>query len=59
MRKPVQPKRTKKRPRHPQQGSTSARKRLNELLRSCDSKAPVSREEREWLSAKPVGRELI
>jgi antitoxin ChpS len=32
---------------------------LNELLQQCDPNAPRSKEEREWLSAKPVGRELI
>jgi antitoxin ChpS len=32
---------------------------LNELLAECDPKARRSKEEREWLDAKPVGRELI
>jgi antitoxin ChpS len=32
---------------------------LNELLAQCDPKARRSKEEREWLDAKPVGRELI
>jgi antitoxin ChpS len=32
---------------------------LNELLAQCDPKARRTKEEREWLDAKPVGRELI
>ena len=32
---------------------------LNELLVQCDSKARRTKEEREWLDNKPVGRELI
>jgi hypothetical protein len=32
---------------------------LNELLARCDPKALRGREERNWLDAKPVGRELI
>ena len=32
---------------------------LDELLAQCDPKAPRSKEEREWLDSKPVGRELI
>jgi antitoxin ChpS len=32
---------------------------LNELLAECDPKARRTKEEREWLDAKPVGRELI
>ena len=32
---------------------------LDELLAQCNPKAPPSKEEREWLHAKPLGRELI
>jgi antitoxin ChpS len=32
---------------------------LDELLAQCDPKAPRSKQEREWLDSKPVGRELI
>ena len=32
---------------------------LDELLAQCDPKAPRTREEQEWLDAKPVGGELI
>ncbi len=32
---------------------------LTELLAQCDSKARRTKEEREWLRNKPVGRELI
>jgi antitoxin ChpS len=32
---------------------------LDELLAQCDSKARFSKQEREWLGSKPVGRELI
>ena len=32
---------------------------LDELLARCNPKARRSREEREWLDAKPVGGELI
>jgi antitoxin ChpS len=32
---------------------------LNELLAQCNPKAPRSKEDREWLNSKPVGRELI
>ena len=32
---------------------------LDELLAQCNPKAPRGREEREWLDAEPVGRELI
>jgi antitoxin ChpS len=32
---------------------------LDELLAQCDSKARRTKEEREWLDNKPVGRELI
>jgi len=32
---------------------------LAELLAQCDSKAPRSKEEREWLDDKPVGGELL
>ncbi len=32
---------------------------LNELLAQCDPKARRTKEEREWLDAQPVGRELI
>jgi len=32
---------------------------LDELLAQCNPKAPRSKEEREWLDAKPVGGELI
>ena len=32
---------------------------LDELLAQCDSKTRRTKEEREWLANKPVGRELI
>ena len=32
---------------------------LDELLAQCNPKAPRSKEEREWLDAKPTGGELI
>lgn len=32
---------------------------LDELLAKCNPKARLSRKDREWLDAKPVGRELI
>ena len=32
---------------------------LAELLAQCDPKAPICKEDREWLDDKPVGRELI
>ena len=32
---------------------------LDELMAQCDPDAPMTDEEREWLEAKPVGRELI
>jgi antitoxin ChpS len=32
---------------------------LDELLAPCNSKARRTKEEREWLDNKPVGRELI
>ena len=32
---------------------------LDELLAQCNPKAPRSKEEREWLDDKPVGRELL
>jgi hypothetical protein len=32
---------------------------LDELLAHCNAKVPQSKEEREWLGDKPVGRELI
>ena len=32
---------------------------LNELLAQCDPEARRTKEEREWLDAQPVGRELI
>ena len=32
---------------------------LDELLAQCDSQARRTKEEREWLRSKPVGRELI
>ena len=32
---------------------------LDELVAQCDSKARRTKEEREWLDNKPVGRELI
>jgi antitoxin ChpS len=32
---------------------------LDELLAQCNPKARISREEREWLGMRPVGRELI
>ncbi len=40
---------------------TSCRPRytLEELLAECDPTQPFTDEEREWLDARPVGRELI
>jgi antitoxin ChpS len=32
---------------------------MDELLAQCEPKAPRTREEREWVTAKAVGRELI
>lgn len=32
---------------------------LDELLAQCDETAPVSTEDRAWVDAKPVGRELL
>jgi len=32
---------------------------LDELLAQCNSKAPRSKRDREWLDSKPVGGELI
>jgi antitoxin ChpS len=32
---------------------------LQELLDQCDPKAPIAKEDREWLDSKPVGGELI
>ena len=32
---------------------------LDELLAQCHTKSPRSRQEREWLESKPVGRERI
>jgi antitoxin ChpS len=32
---------------------------LEELLAKCNRKARRSKEDREWLDAKPVGREII
>ena len=32
---------------------------LDELLAQCNPQARLTREEREWLDAKPVGSELI
>jgi addiction module RelB/DinJ family antitoxin len=37
----------------------SPRYTLDELLAQCDPKAPISKEEREWLDTPRVGRELI
>jgi antitoxin ChpS len=31
---------------------------LDELLAQCDSDAPISEEDRAWIDAPPVGREL-
>jgi len=32
---------------------------LAALLAQCDASAPITAEEREWLDAKPMGRELL
>ncbi len=32
---------------------------LEELLSQCDGSAKVTREDREWIDAKPIGRELL
>ena len=36
-----------------------ARYSLDELLAQCDETAPASAEDRAWVDAKPVGRELL
>ncbi len=36
-----------------------ARYSLDELLLQCDASAPLSAEEQEWLSARPMGGELL
>jgi hypothetical protein len=33
--------------------------KLEDLMRDSDPTAPISAEEREWLDAPPVGREII
>ncbi len=38
---------------------TRPRYTLKELLAQCDSKAPITKEERDWLDSKPVGGELF
>jgi antitoxin component of MazEF toxin-antitoxin module len=38
---------------------TRPRYTLDELVRQCDPKKRLSREEREWLDAPPVGREFL
>ena len=35
------------------------RYRLDELLAKCDKSHEPSQQDREWLDAKPVGRELL
>ena len=35
------------------------RSSLAALLAQCDASAPITAEEREWLDAKPMGRELL
>jgi antitoxin ChpS len=37
---------------------TKTRYTLDELLAQCDSAAPVTVEDREWMDTPPVGREL-
>lgn len=32
---------------------------LDELLAKCDSSQPLTAEDREWIDAPPVGRELL
>lgn len=32
---------------------------LDELLAQCDASAELTAEDREWLDAKPIGRELL
>jgi antitoxin ChpS len=32
---------------------------LNELIAQCNPKAPRRKEDREWLEAQPVGREIL
>ena len=32
---------------------------LNELLAQCDADAPMSAEDRAWLDAAPIGKELL
>jgi len=32
---------------------------LGELLAQCNAKSPRSKDDQEWLAAKPAGRELI
>ena len=38
---------------------TRPRYSLKHLLAQCDPKAPITKEDREWLDSKPVGGELI
>lgn len=39
--------------------ATRPRYTLDELLAQCDPAAELTAEDREWLDAKPVGRELL
>jgi antitoxin ChpS len=34
------------------------RYQMDELLAQCDAQAPLTREDAEWLAAKPVGEEF-
>jgi hypothetical protein len=38
-------------------GSSKPRYKLSELMSKCDSDAPLSQEDREWLETPPIGRE--
>jgi hypothetical protein len=37
--------------------ATKTRYTLNELLAQCDPSAPIPEDMKEWLSARPVGKE--
>lgn len=41
------------------QPNTRPRYTIDELLSQCDPSADLTAEDRDWLDAKPVGRELL
>lgn len=43
----------------PEEAHRTPRYTLAELLAGCDPSAELTKEEREWVDAPPVGRELI